>query len=426
MTHGMAFAIGVDVIEPNRGTYLLGHCARLAFVASLFAAASTPALAEGLGLDPVLFGDARLRYEIASEEASAQTSNGLTQSLRLGLETPFLSRFSALIEGEAVFAIVDDFDDGGGNNPGQPIILDPNSLELNRAQITARLAKDAFFTLGRQRLAIDDQRFIGTFAFRQNDQTLDAAHFSWRSAGGSTFQGGYINRVNRALGADNPNGRFRGDSYYFNANIQTPIGRIGAFHYALDLETGLEGSLNSFNSSQTSGARFDGRWHRGGKGLDVEASFARQKDFAQNPFDYRADYWLVGAKAFAGPVKAGFRAETLGAGGAQSFQTPIATLHKFQGDADIFLITPPDGVRDLEVSAQWDIGDLGFFKGIRANASYHWFDADRGSADYGTETDVSLRARVQTFGVAVEYANYQADTFATDTERVFFTVSRRF
>jgi len=405
---------------------LLLRLLKLATGVIFVSGSAAPAVAEGLGLNPVLFGDARLRYEFAARDDTSLDANGLTQSLRLGIETPFLSRFSALVEGEAVFAIVDDFDDGLGNEPDRPVILDPNSFELNRAQITARVAEQAFVTVGRQRLGIDDQRFVGTFAFRQNDQTFDAAHASWRTPGGSTFQGGYINRVNRALGADNPNGRFRGDSYFVNANLQTPFGRVGAFHYALDLETGPTGSLDNANSSQTSGARFDGRWHRNEFGLDVEVSYAQQKDFANNPVDYEADYWLVGARAFAGPVSAGFRAESLGGGDGQSFQTPIATLHQFQGEADIFLVTPIDGVRDLEASIRWNVGSLGLFESIRFGVNFHWFDAERGNTAYGTEIDLSLRAAVQDFGVALVYANYQADTFAADTERVFFSVSKRF
>lgn len=383
-------------------------------------------MAQTIGLAPVVFGDARLRYEFVNEDNSLNNSNGLTQSVRLGVETPLFSRFSALVEGEAVFAIANDFNDGTGNNPDQSIILDPNSFELNRAQLTATLAKDAFLTLGRQRLAIDDQRFIGTFAFRQTDQTFDAAHVSWRTDQGSTFQGGYIGRANRALGADNASGRFRGDSYFLNANIQTPLGRIGAFHYALDLETGPDDNLNSFNSSQTSGTRFDGRWHRGAAGLDVEAAYARQTEFADSPFDYSADYWLLGGKAFAGPVQAGVRFESLGAGGEQSFQTPLATLHAFQGEADIFLVTPIDGVQDLEVSALWTVGDVGLLTGVKADLDVHWFRAERGNADFGREVDVSLTARVKKFGVALVYANYKADTFSVDTERIFLSVSTRF
>ena len=399
---------------------------RLATGLSIFLGLASPAVAEGIGLDPVLFGDTRLRYEFANEAESLLDANGLTQSLRLGIETPFLSRFSVLIEGEAVLAIVNDFDDGTGNNSDRPVILDPNGLELNRAQISARLTDQSFLTVGRQNLTIDDQRFIGTLAFRQNTQTFDAAHIAWRTSGGSTFQAAYISRVNRALGADNPAGRFRGDSYVLNANVQTPFGRVGAFHYALDLETGPATSLTSVNSSQTTGARYDGRWHRQDFGLDVEASYARQKDFADNPVDYNADYWLVGARAFAGPVSASFRAETLGAGNGQSFQTPLATLHKFQGEADIFLITPIDGIRDLEVSAQWNIDDIGPFKGIKTSANFHWFDAERGNASYGTEVDLSLKAKVAEIDIALIYADYQADSFGTDTQRVFFSISKRF
>ena len=149
---------------------------RLATSLSMLLGLASPAVAEGIGLDPVLFGDTRLRYEFADEATSPLNANGLTQSLRVGIETPFLSRFSALIEGEAVLAIVNDFDDGTGNNPDRPVILDPNSFELNRAQITARLTDQSFLTVGRQNLAIDDQRFIGTLAFRQNTQTLSLIH----------------------------------------------------------------------------------------------------------------------------------------------------------------------------------------------------------------------------------------------------------
>jgi len=399
---------------------------KLATALAMIAGATAPAFADGVGLDPVLFGDTRLRFEHAQQDSSPLDANGITQSVRLGVETPFFKRFSALIEGEAVLAFVDNFDDGSGNDLDRPIILDPNGLELNRAQITAKLSQQSFLTIGRQRLAIDDQRFLGTLAFRQNDQTFDAVHLSWRTDNGSTFQGGYINRVNRALGADNVNGRFRGDSYFANANIETPLGRFGAYHYALDLDTGPSLNLDSTNSSKTSGVRYDGRLHRDTIGIDVEAAYARQTDFADNPIDYSADYWLFGAKGFAGPFAARFRAEILGGGDGQSFQTPVATLHKFQGEADIFLVTPIDGVQDLEVGASWILGSFGVLDGIKADASYHWFDAESGGADYGQEFDFSIKARVQEFGLSLIYANYQADTFATDTERVFFSISRRF
>lgn len=385
------------------------------------------AAAQDLNLDPVIFGDLRLRYEYAKQDNTPLNANGLTQSLRLGVETPFLSRFSALVEGEANFAIVNDFDDGTGNDPARPIVLDPNAISLNRAQITARVAKQAFITAGRQRLAIDDQRFIGTLAFRQNDQTFDAVHASWRTKNGSTFQGGYIGRVNRALGPNNPNGVFRGNSYFLNANLETPIGRVGGFHYAFDLESGPEGNRSNVNSSRTTGARIDGRWHADEYGLDWSAAYARQTDFADNPLNYSANYWLANAQAFLGPFRAGFRAESLGAGDEQSFQTPLANLHGVQGEADIFLVTPLDGLLNLETSAIWNLGSFGPFQSISANASYHWFNADRGGASFGQEIDLGLRATTYyDVSIGLIYARYDAETFATDTERVFFSVSKRF
>lgn len=379
--------------------------------------------------DPVrlnLFGDTRLRYEFADQDALPLDANGLTLGTRIGLEAQLFSRFSALIEGEGVFAIADDFNDSTGDEPLRPVIADPNSLEVNRAQLQARFGKQTSITLGRQRLVIDDQRFIGAADFRQNNQTFDGVHFSTRIKQGSTFQAGYFNRVNRPTGADNVSGRLRGDSYYFNANIQTPIGRIGAFHYALDVGFGTEEVPHEVLSSRTSGFRIDGRWHRGEFGIDWEASYARQKEFAENPIDYNADYWLAGARAFAGPVRLGFRAESLGGGDGQSFQTPAGTVHRFQGDADIFLVTPVDGVVDLEASAIWVIGNKGPFSGITASARHHWFDAERGGADFGTEIDLAISASYRGLGLSLIFADYDADTFASDTQRVFVSLSKRF
>ena len=367
-----------------------------------------------------------LRYEHAEQDNLIQGSDALTHSIRLGLEAKFHPKLFALVEGEAVYSLANDFNDGTQIPATQPVIADPDTLELNRFQLQANLTEQTFLTLGRQRIRLDDQRFLGAAPFRQNSQSFDGLHASTRLPNGTTFQAGYFNRVNRPLGADNPLGRFRGDSYYFNVNFSTPIGRLGAFHYALDLETGPDFTPINTNSSRTSGVRLDGRWHADTIGVDWEASYARQADFANNPIDYEADYWLLGLQAFAGPARLGFRAETLGAGNGQSFQTPAGTLHKFQGDADIFLITPPDGVQDFAASANWQFGNLGWFTGIAASARHHWFQAERGGATYGTEIDLALSASVRSVQLSLIYANYDAESFAADTERIFLSVSRSF
>ena len=55
------------------------------------------------------------------------------------------------------------------------LINDPDEVELNRAQLSYALNKDLSATIGRQRILIDDQRFIGNVGWRQNEQTFDSA-----------------------------------------------------------------------------------------------------------------------------------------------------------------------------------------------------------------------------------------------------------
>ena len=381
---------------------------------------------EIFGIDAILLGEARLRYENTRQEGFTESANGLTVSLRTGVEAELLPKVSVLVEGEAVFAAVDNFNDGTGDNLQFPVILDPNTLELNRAQLQVELREQSFLTVGRQALRLDDQRFIGVAPFRQNQQTFDVVHFATRTKTGATFQAGYFNQVNSPLGSDNINGRFRGDSYFLNANIGTPLGRFGAYHYAFDLETGLDTAPNTNFSSVTTGVRYDGRWHADEIGLDVEGAFAKQRDFADSLFDFNATYWLAGVRSFWGPARAGFRAESLGADNGVAFQTPVASRHKFQGEADVFLITPDTGVVDYEASALWALGEFGPFRNVTLSSQYHWFQSAINEDQLGTEFDVKLSAAYDTTKLSVTYTDYTAETFAEDIRRIYFTISRRF
>ena len=397
---------------------------KLLTTALMSAAAAGRACAQDVPI--VFFGETQLRYEGAENDVSPQRADGVTQAIRAGLETNLTKGLSFLAEGEFVYAIVDDFNDGTGNNPTRPVIPNPDTFELNRIQLQATLSENAFVTIGRQIIALDDQRFIGPARFRQNNQTFDGVHFSYRAGDRATIQAGYFNQVNRILGGDNVNGRFEGDSYFINTSIRTPVGRLGAFHYALDLETGPAGARNNRFSSKTTGVRLEGRHHRDVVGLDWVASYARQSDFADNPNDYSADYWLAGATGYFGALQAGFQYESLGAGEGDAFQTPGGTRRKFQGLADLFLVTPADGVDDYNVSAGLNFLELGAFSGVSALIRHHWFRAERGGSNYGTEIDLIVKAKFEGIDWSFGFAHYSANNFATDTDRVFVNITKRF
>src|SRR6202008_2628169 len=55
-----------------------------------------------------------------------------------------------------------------------PLVDDPPTTELERLQLTWKPVDAFSVTGGRQRILIDDQRFIGDVGWRQDDQTFDA------------------------------------------------------------------------------------------------------------------------------------------------------------------------------------------------------------------------------------------------------------
>ncbi|MEL6692957.1 MAG: hypothetical protein AAFQ12_07955, partial [Pseudomonadota bacterium] len=118
--------------------------------------------------------------------------------------------------------------------------------------------------------------------------------------------------------------------------------------------------------------------------------------------------------------------EVLGAGGAQAFQTPLASLHKFQGEADVFLSTPIDGIADTSLSFKYNGGAFGPFKDITPKISLHQFKADRGGATYGQEIDLVLQAKLADFKLKLSLSDYNADAFASDRQRLFASISKRF
>jgi hypothetical protein len=107
--------------------------------------------------------------------------------------------------------------------------------------------------------------------------------------------------------------------------------------------------------------------------------------------------------------------------GEGAFQTPLATLHKFNGWADLFLTTPPTGLVDTWASIA---GKADAFSWI---VMLHDYESHAGSTPYGTELDAELTWTSpwkQAFGVI--WAGYDADSFASDTTKLWVFTAYRF
>jgi hypothetical protein len=194
------------------------------------------------------------------------------------------------------------------------------------------------------------------------------------------------------------------------------------------------------NSSQTFGVRFAGAYPLSKKvKLTYVASYANQTDIGTNPLDYSANYYLAEAGLEAGPWKLLGGVEVLGADGSVTtkatgaafaggfaFQTPYATLHKFQGWADKFLVTPAQGIQDFYGTVGYTVKKKGPFDVVGLTGTYHRFDSDRLDINYGDEIDVQLMAKVKKYTFLLKYADYERKgiaSFAGDADTRKFWAS---
>lgn len=366
--------------------------------------------------------DARLRYEAVDQDPIAEDAEAITLRGRLGFQTGKVWGTTLLAEGEFVWPLIDDYNSTTNGNTQFPTVADPESYEFNRLQLANTSLPNTTITLGRQRITLDDQRFVGNVGWRQNEQTYDSLRVTNTSIKSLTIDVSYLNQVNRVYGPDSPQGRYEGDSFLGNVSYQLPIGKITAFGYWLDFDPIAGVPAAAGDSSQTYGVRFAGDRTFGDIKLGYAASWATQREYADNPLQFDDDYMLLDLMATWRQFSAGIGYEVLQGDGAKGFATPLATLHKFQGWADKFLTTPVDGVEDLYVTASVTLKDLGFLSTLSAIVSYHDFQAERTSLDYGSEIDMQLQAKWQRFIGTIKYADYSADRFATDTTKFWLQV----
>ncbi|MEH6702785.1 alginate export family protein [Parasphingorhabdus sp.] len=379
------------------------------------------AIAEGLTLDPVF--DARLAYEYVDQPLT--DADALTLRTRAGIELASDMGISFLVESEATLGIINDFNDTNSGNGIEPfsVVADPENIELNRIQLQFAKEGKGSITVGRQRINIDDQRFVGSVGWRQNEQTFDAVSASVTALKPLTLEATYAISQRTIFGADaGAREAFDGDLIFLGAGVKAGPANLKGFAYLLDFDAGQPVSLSS---SATYGLRATAKLPVAeGFSLDLAGSYAVQKDYKANPGNYSVDY-------IAGSVGTSFSGlglvlgyESLGSDGAGNrFQTPLATLHKFNGWADVFLSTPPGGLEDKYVSVSKKVNLLG---GVTASAAYHDFSSDSGNIDYGTEFDAALNFKINVISVGLNYANYNAESFAVDTEKFWLRLGYSF
>ncbi len=359
--------------------------------------------------------NARYRYEFVDQDGLAHNANAHTVRTRMGYETGKFHDFSLLVEGENILDIgAEHYNDTVNGKTAYPIVADPEDTNLNRLQLNYTGIPDTALALGRQVINLDNQRFVGSVGWRQNDQTFDALSVKNQSVKDTTLFYAYADQVNRIFGTDSTAGAWDNSHIHlFNASYTgLPYGKITGYGYLLDITD------SQAMSSATFGARFEGKHpiHEGLAGL-LNLEYAHQADYAGNPANFSFHYYSIEPGIAYGQWVLKGQYESIEGNGATSMQFPLATLHAFDGWADKFLTTPAGGLIDANIGVTYVAkSDNSYLNGVKAMLVYHDFSAERGSMDYGTEWNALLEQTFEKhYTVGLKFAAYNANGLFTDT-----------
>ncbi|MFZ9053741.1 MAG: alginate export family protein [Woeseiaceae bacterium] len=349
----------------------------------------------------------RYRYEHVDEDNALKNANASTLRLRLNYRTGKWKGWSAFAEFDHVFhVLLDDFNSGGGTSPNRDeysVVADPDGSDLNQLYFDLDRNADWKYRFGRQRILLDNQRFVGGVGWRQNEQTYDALTLNTRAISKTTLSYSYVNYVRRIFGQSVPAGKERLDGHLFNAKIAFSDGfSLTPYLYSLDYADAVG------NSSLTFGARAVGSHPFGSGKFTWLAELATQSDTGDNPTSYDADYLHLNAAYAAGNgMTLGLGYEILGSDSSDgvAFSTPLATLHAFNGWADQFLSTPGAGLEDFYATFKFKVAKWNL------TAVYHNFSSDTGSFSYGDEIDLSGALKLSDrYGLLLKAAFFGADS----------------
>ena len=212
----------------------------------------------------------------------------------------------------------------GNRRTDRPVVADPDLTDLNQAGVRYTAAGTTV-RAGRQEILLDDQRFVGNVGWRQNHQSFDAIRVESSDLPATTLNYAFINGVQGIRGGDVPVA-----SHVLNAAFAVRAStRLVGYAYGVDYEH------DPMRSTATFGVELSGSLEQRAGRVLYELEYADQRAAAANPLQIDASYLHVmgGGEVRGVTMTAGW--ERLGGSPtAGQFNTPLATLHPFNGWAD--------------------------------------------------------------------------------------------
>ncbi|MDD3652477.1 alginate export family protein, partial [Immundisolibacter sp.] len=294
--------------------------------------------------------DVRYRFEMVDQDRPASIldkARAQTVRTRLGWRTGLFHGLFAYGEAENVSVVgEEDYNDTYNGKTRFPVVADPEGTEVNQAYLGYQGLKGNTFRYGRQALFFDNHRFIGDVGWRQNQQTVDSFFYENKMLPGVIGSYAYVYNVNRVFGDDTPLKTFAntGDLHLTGhlVNLQwkpNPITTLTGYAYLLDFddfdaESTVSYGLRAAGEIPLPSLKLPTLPGAPGSAILYTAEYARQSDYADNPGNFDLDYGLLegGMRLFGVNFKVACELLEGGAvNGTRALQTPLATLHAFNG-----------------------------------------------------------------------------------------------
>jgi hypothetical protein len=284
---------------------------------------------------------------------------------------------------------------------------------------------------GRQRIVLDDARFIGNVGWRQFEQTYDAASLR------TNARYRYRHRLLRL--------RMGRPAHLRPRRSRTPTPTRTCVHVAYDASRpSSPGHVRSSylldfeerRSPQNSSDTLRRPPHRRplARRRDSDADTLRRLRTDLRPPDRRRRQphrvrrrlpcrpASASARESLGHLVAGYQLLGSDDGRTSPSASPSERTISSKGFADNFLVTPNAGLQDLYIGVGADL-----LWGVRGAITYHEFWTDQGGDDLGEEIDlVATKQITPTWSILVKAAFYDGDNGQPDTTRFWAQTTFKF
>ncbi len=286
----------------------------------------TPATTDfGIFTDVKFNGELRTRYEYVDlDDGVNDAGKAFTTRFALSVGAGLGGIEGLSVFGQVMAVTNFGFDKYAPEQLGYDTIADPANERVTQAYLDYK-AGDTLFRLGRQMVNIDDERFVGAVGWRQMPQTfmgytvvnnsienlnLMASYVTDRYGVTDALSGGTETVLLHADYQAMPELKLSGYGYLIGSSSNTygvmASGKAGMFNYIAEVATQQDATLEYQSMGKPT---VDAMYYRG----DISTKY--------NNFIIGAAYESFGD----------------GIGQSHGFTTPLATLHKWQGFADVFL-----------------------------------------------------------------------------------------